>query len=659
MSSLRFRLSAVILAVLVVALLLMSLQAAQKAETFLQPEIERKAATVADSVSGLVERAIRLGIPIDRLHGLDAYMERIVESNPDLSSIAIRDGEGATLYGFDSERADAQDRTVVVPIDAPDGTARNVVVGLDPAFSRQVVSTLWIDLAIVVFVTAVVALELIYVGFGIGLYAAIEGVEDRLRRIGRGDLRLHLPVDVASEFGRLARALDGRLDRVHAAYIRLRQQVGEHRDRATQQAVEILRDSFGLGERIAAPPARVIAVRAPLFVFMFAEELTRPFLPGHIRALAGPVAGLSPEFVTSLPMVAFLVVVAAAQPLLGGITEQLGRRQSLMIGTLLGLAGYFGSAWAGDVVGLTIARAVSGLGFAFVFVSAQGFVIDSTDLRQRSAGMAMFISAILVAGLCGPPIGGILADRLGIPGAFIAAGAFAAVSLLLAYICMPSSPSTTASGPAIRWRDFGHIVRSPALGSLLFLCALPAKLILVAFCFFLVPLQMDALGQTQSATGRMLMIYPIAMVLLVPTFAALADRWNMRAAFVAGGSLVAGASAFILLGGSSSVLLIGLMLLGLGLGQAISIAALSGLVGEFSRTLPAGVSETSVYGVFRLVERSGSALGPLVAGILLGLYGFAATILIIGGATALCAVIFIATMAISRSDTIELPSAGG
>ena len=43
-------------------------------------------------------------------------------------------------------------------------------------------------------------------------------------------------------------------------------------------------------------------------------------------------------------------------------------------------------------------------------------------------------------------------------------------------------------------------------------------LICVAFCFFLVPLQMEALGATQAATGRMLMIYPIVMVLLVAQF---------------------------------------------------------------------------------------------------------------------------------------------
>src|SRR5205085_12374798 len=140
---------------------------------------------------------------------------------------------------------------------------------------------------------------------------------------------------------------------------------------------------------------------------------------------------------------------------------------------------------------------------------------------------------------------------------------------------------------------------------------------------------------------RMLMIYPVMMVVLVPLFASLADRWDRRAAFVALGGLISGTSAFfLLLGGDEKIIPITLMLLGLGLGQAISIAPLSGLVGELGRELPGSVSENSVYGIFRLVERTGNALGPLIAGSLLGIYGFSLTIIVIGGACAICAALF-------------------
>ena len=100
------------------------------------------------------------------------------------------------------------------------------------------------------------------------------------------------------------------------------------------------------------------------------------------------------------------------------------------------------------------------------------------------------------------------------------------------------------------------------------------------------------------------------------------------------------------------------MLAGLGLGQAISIAPLSGLVGEMGRALPGSVTESSVYGIFRLVERTGNALGPVVGGLLLGIYGFSATVMIIGGGMALCALLFSAIFGSRRQPKLELPATG-
>ncbi len=659
MSSLRIQLSVSVIAVLLVALLFLSFQTAERAETILQPQIELKAATVAGSTAGLMDRAVALGIPVDGLQGVENYFERILSGNPDLSFIEFRDAGGTVLYGVDQDatavsRAGALTRPVLVGGE----TVGTIAVGVDPAYARQVVSTLWVDLVIIMFVTALVALELIYVGFGMGLYGAIEGVENRLRTIRRGDMRLHPPVEAGSEFGRFARSLDERLTGLHSSYETLRRCVGERSDAVQQRALELVRERFGLGQGVVAAPIQVIAMRAPLFVFMLAEELTRPFLPVYIRSLATPVAGLSPEFVISLPMIAFLLVVALAQPFLGSVTERIGRRRSLMTGAMLGLVGYVLSATVGDLLQLTAARMVSALGFALVFASAQGHVIDSTDIRQRSSGMAMFISAILVAGLCGPPIGGILADRIGVPGTFVVAGLLCACSVVLAWLCMPTRRSGRVHGPTIRWRDFGPVLSSPPLAALFFLCAMPAKIILVAFCFFLVPLQMEALGATQSMTGRMLMIYPIAMVVLVPVFATLADRRGLRVQFVALGGLVAGLGAFAVLANAGSILPIALMLLALGLGQAMSIAPLSGLVGELGRRLP-DVNENSVYGMFRLVERTGNALGPLVAGALLGIYGFATTATIIGGTAAVCALLFLAVIGLLRPAKFEVSVTGG
>lgn len=646
MNRVQVRLSVALVAVLLAALTALSLRTSGRAETLLLPEISAKAETVGRSVAGLVDRALEIGIPVDSMVGVDAYLQGIVDAHPDLSAIAIRGGGGETLYVGGVAAPDTP--WVDIPVPGEAATALTVSVGVDPAFAQDIVYKLWIDLAIVMVVTALVALELIYISFGVGRYGAIEGVEQRLAALRHGDLRTHPQVEGSGVFGDLARRIDTRLQALADRVRSLKAECEARADRVRQAAVEAVAARYRLGESVGASPLSAISIRAPLFVFMFAEELTRPFLPIYIQGLSSPIAGLSPAVVTSLPMVVFLAIIALAQPVLGTVTERAGRRRSLMTGAALGAAGYVATGFAYDLLGLTIARALTAIGFALVFVAAQGFVIDATDTRQRARGMAIFIGAILVAGLCGPPIGGILAERLGMATTFLIAGGFAVASLLLTAIALPRATGPTKHAAMIRWRDFARCFASARLAALLFLCALPAKVVLVAFCFFLVPLHMEATGHDQAAIGRLLMIYPLAMVVLVPVFASLADRDDRRVLFVTGGGLLAGLGGLVVLGDPDNVFVLAAMLLLLGLGQAMSIAPQSALVGAFGKRLAAPVAESSVYGVFRLVERSGSALGPVLAGILLGLYGFLTAVVLIGLTVALAAGLFGLTVAAVR-----------
>jgi MFS family permease len=47
-----------------------------------------------------------------------------------------------------------------------------------------------------------------------------------------------------------------------------------------------------------------------------------------------------------------------------------------------------------------------------------------------------------------------------------------------------------------------------------------------------------------------------------------------------------------------------------------------------------------VYGVYRLLERIGNALGPLIAGTLVLHFGYRPSFIVIGAAVALCGVLF-------------------
>ncbi len=379
---------------------------------------------------------------------------------------------------------------------------------------------------------------------------------------------------------------------------------------------------------VPRPVVGAAAVRPALFLFMLAEELTRPFLPTWARTLAPGDWGLSPNLLASLPLVVFLAVVALLQWPLAAWSERFGRRRGVVLGALLGAAGLaWAAAWP-SYGALVAGRLLGALGFAMVFVSAQGAVIDGSSAQDRARSLAQFVRAILVAGLCGPPLGGLAADRWGAPAAFALAACVALLAALVAWGQMPRSAARPALAPAPAQALHG-LLRQPGLAGLLLGCALPAKLLLAALCFYLLPMHLQDMGHGSAVTGRLQTIYPLTMVLLVPLAARLADRWGQRSRFVFLGGLLAGGSALLAWPGGGGVWPLALVLLGLGLGQALSITPQSALIADLARSLPARQG-AGVLGLFRLTERGGSALGPAVGAWLLPVLGFGPAVAAVG-----------------------------
>lgn len=93
---------------------------------------------------------------------------------------------------------------------------------------------------------------------------------------------------------------------------------------------ELLQFITATGHRLDAAGAEdrnVLArVRAPLFLFMLAEELTRAFLPGFARQFADPQGADSADLLAGLPIVVFMLMVALGQPILATWCDRVGPR---------------------------------------------------------------------------------------------------------------------------------------------------------------------------------------------------------------------------------------------------------------------------------------------------------------------------------------------
>ncbi|WP_043680312.1 MFS transporter [Castellaniella defragrans] len=371
-------------------------------------------------------------------------------------------------------------------------------------------------------------------------------------------------------------------------------------------------------------------VRGVLFIFMMAEELNRPFLPSLTHALLPGGAGHAPLLV-SLPIVIFMAIVALGQIPMALWSESLGRRRGLMLGAGVAGIGYGLCAFADSYSGLLLARAFSALGFTLVFTSAQGYIVDQADPGARTAGLAIFIRAILAAALCAPPIGGFLAEYFGSGPAFLAAAGLCLIALCLARVMMSATrPHDRLHRARLAPGALGETWRMPGLRSLLLGCAVPAKLILSALCFFLVPLILEADGYSLSSIGRVQMIYPLMMVLCVPLFARWgeAPRQDARPRKIVLGGLIAGLGVLPVLFWPGLGAIVAFLFL-LGLGQALSITPQSSMMASYAHH-GHGRHSAQVLGLFRLVERSGSAAGPALAGAAMGLLGPPATLILFG-----------------------------
>lgn len=559
----------VLVAALAIGLAAIAGAAVPLAERLLLPETTARAEVASVSLARQVERALAIGVPLDGLVGAREVLDGVLAATPEFAAARLTAADGRILA--EAGRATEAD-PVVVPVVHGGVAVATVAIVPDPAHVRRLIAGLWVNLGIVTIVTVLLAIEFLPLVFG--------------------------PEPAPAPGTRTASGPP---------------------ERAAATALEA-----PPGVPPGVPPS-ARAVRLPLFVFMFGHEMTRPFLPAVAIDRARGLSWIGPELAVGVAIALMLVVVAALLLPMAVWSARRGRGRAFRIGCGVAAGGYAAAAFAPGYLVFLAGWAAVGAGFAMVFAAAQGAVIDATRGPSRTRGLTVMVGAIMVAALCGPPVGGLLAARFGAEIAF----AVVVVATLAALHLAAGLPSSPASAPAIapgRWR---HLLRVPSLAALVLGVALPAKLMLAGLCFFLIPVELLQRGAGEAEIGRLQMVYPMATVFLVPVVSMLAAELHLRLPFVVAGQLLSVFAALLVLHGTDDWTLAALLLV-FGVAQSILITPQAGLVGDLVARYGGGIGEDAAYGLFRLVERAGSALGPVVAGITMARFGFSVSVLTLG-----------------------------
>ncbi len=656
-----WQISGVTMLLLVLALGTNSWLSHRTFEAELVPEAARKAITVASTVRNLILKAVGSGIEYKKLYGVDTAFAEVFADNPEFTSMAATDQAGAVLYaagkqasGAESyykspailerleKRAVVSDATLIggqyiVSLPLVDGeTPLGLLhIGIDRKFVDAIMLEILLDVLVVLVVALFFTLELLNFLAGARLESGMGALADTVHRVQARDFTSRAAAVTKDEIGRILGHIDERVSKINESYQLLtRDLMGAVKSASAERRADLekilgsweaLRAKFRFGSTTEAPPASngaMNAIRAPLFVFILAEELTRSFLPGYINQLIVPIAGVSPQIVISLPIVLFMLIVALGQPWLGAWSEHSGRRRTMMIGAGFATVGFIATAMAVSLWDLLLWRALCALGYGMVFVSAQGYILDQSTPRDRAKSFALFIGAIMVATVCGPSIGGILADNIGFRWSFGVAATLAALSIFIIR-GLPMDPPREGRRVAAlpKLSDFFALMFNGRFMVLTGLAAIPAKIALTGVCFYLLPLYVISISGTQAMAGRMLMLYAVLMVLIVPLAASFSDKGSSREKFVAGGLCLSGVGGMLLFASTSIWVVLGLIF-ALGVGQALSIASQSALVGEHCHAEIKRLGSDAVYGTYRLFERLGNAIGPLVASVLVIYYGY-------------------------------------
>jgi DHA1 family bicyclomycin/chloramphenicol resistance-like MFS transporter len=179
-----------------------------------------------------------------------------------------------------------------------------------------------------------------------------------------------------------------------------------------------------------------------------------PALPQLVVLLAAETSTVQ------LTLSLYLLSLASAQLLLGPLSDRYGRRPVLLAGLALNVFASVAAIAANSIALLIAARMLQAVGASAGIVISRAIIRDLFERERSAAMLGLVTTAMVVAPMVSPGIGGILVTAFGWEAIFICIAVLSGIVLVWATIVLPEThPPGDSTNAGVLLRDWRELFR--------------------------------------------------------------------------------------------------------------------------------------------------------------------------------------------------------